>query len=416
MFQPRLYNLYLRQPGLFIKSTIERFARNGCMDSAAALTYTTLFAVVPLMTVTYSLLSAIPSFQGIGENVQDFIFHNFVPTAGETVQSYLLSFSQQARKLTAVGILFLIVTAFMMLRTVDKAINKIWQVEQVNRGVSGFLLYWAILSLGPFMVGLGFVLTSYLASLKFVTDTTAYFGAEHLLLRLMPILLGSLVLTLLYTAVPNRKVPICHALTGAVVVAVALEGAKALFTLFVTRTPTYELVYGAFAAVPVFLLWIYLSWVLVLFGAVLVRNLGLSGKNPEGQHWPPLLALTVVLNVFRERFQQGLPVNLKTLQRLGWPLALEDWEQHTGLLLKLGVICKNSNGELVLGKDLRELSLAEFCQCLPWPMPNQTQLAMIDSDGRPGWFGALLERLRQVNQAKSSILDISLDQLCQKPD
>ena len=404
----------IKQFWQFILSTIDRFGRHGCMNSAAALTYTTLFAVVPLMTVTYSLLSAIPSFQGMGETIQTFIFHNFVPTAGEAVKSYLVNFSQQARKLTAVGILFLIVTAFMMLRTVDKAINKIWQVDQMRRGVSGFLLYWAILSLGPFMVGLGLVVTSYLASLKFVTDTTAYFGVEHELLRLMPVLLSGVVLTLLYAAVPNRKVPVRHALMGALVVAIALETAKGLFTLFVTRTPTYELVYGAFAAVPVFLLWIYLSWVLVLFGAVLVRNLGLTSRYPDSQRWPPLLMLMVVLHVFREQFQRGRPVNLKTFQKQGWPLSLEDWENHSGCLLNQGIICKNSNGELVLGRDLRELSLAEFCQQQSWPIPDQAQLTRIETDGRPQWFAELLNRLGQVNEAKTTILDINLDRLYKK--
>lgn len=395
-----------------LKTTVDRFVRNGCMDSAAALTYTTLFAVVPLMTVTYSLLSAIPSFQGIGETVQSFIFHNFVPTAGETVKTYLVSFSQQARKLTAVGVVFLIVTAFMMLRTVDKAINKVWQVDQVRRGVSGFLLYWAILSLGPFLVGLGFVVTSYLASLKFISDTTAFFGAEHSLLRLMPALLSTVVLTLLYAAVPNRKVPLRCALTGAVVIALVLEFAKALFAWFIARAPTYELVYGAFAAVPVFLFWIYLSWNLVLFGAVLVRNMTLSEGQQRDEHWPPLLALLVVLSVFRQQFLQGKTVSYRLLQK-EWPLSLEDWECYSALLLQLGVVCKSSNGELVLAQDLRQMPLAAFCQQLPWPMPSTQALHVISCDGRPVWFSQLLERLLQLNEIKARTLDVDLDRLYQ---
>lgn len=210
----------------YLLSVSDTFFKHRCLDNAAALTYTTLFAVVPMMTVTYSMLSAIPSFQGVGDTVQSFIFSHFVPTASEQIQSYLSSFSQQARKLTGVGVAFLVVTAFMMLRTIDRAINQIWQVDRVRRGVAGFLLYWAILTMGPFLIGVGFVLTSYLASLKLIADTTAYLGVDQWLLRLTPMLLSSLVFTLLYLAVPNRPVPFRHAFTGALVVAFLLELAK----------------------------------------------------------------------------------------------------------------------------------------------------------------------------------------------
>ena len=213
----------------FLALVLRQFSEKRCTENAAALTYTTLFSVVPMMTVTYSMLSAIPSLNGVGDAVQNFVFNNFVPATGEVVQTYLQDFSQQARKLTFVGIAFLLVTSFMMLRTIDKALNEIWQVSHTRRGVSGFLLYWAILSLGPLMLGAGFLLTSYLASIKFITDTTAFFGAEALLLRLMPVVLSTLLFTLLYSAVPNRKVPIKHALTGAVVVALLVETAKAGF-------------------------------------------------------------------------------------------------------------------------------------------------------------------------------------------
>ena len=399
---------------LLIQSAVHRFLRDGCRDSAATLTYTTLFAVVPMMTVTFSLLSAIPSFQGIGEHIESFIFSHFVPAAGETLQTYLVSFSQQARKLTAVGVVFLIVTAFMMLRTVDKAINKVWHEDKVKRGVSGFLLYWAILSLGPFLLGLGFVLTSYLASLTFISDTTAYFGVDSFLLRLMPVLLSTLVLTLLYAAVPNRKVPLRYALTGSLLVATVLELAKTVFTTFIAKAPTYELVYGAFAAVPLFLFWIYLSWNLVLFGAVLVRNLTLSVVHQKAEDWPPVVELLVVLSLFREQFRQGEALNVQT-GRKQWPLTEEDWEKYTGLLLQYGLICKGSQGELMLAQDLRQKPLAAFCQQLPWPMPGNQALTAIQCDGRPDWFAQLVKRLLRVNELKTQALSVNLDELYQHP-
>ncbi len=394
----------------FFLSVSDTFFKHRCLDNAAALTYTTLFAVVPMMTVTYSMLSAIPSFQGVGETVQSFIFSHFVPTAGEQIQSYLSSFSQQARKLTGVGIVFLVVTAFMMLRTIDRAINQIWQVDRVRRGITGFLLYWAILSMGPFLIGVGFVLTSYLASLKLIADTTAYLGVDQWLLRLTPMLLSSIVFTLLYLAVPNRRVPFRHALGGALVVAFMLELAKAGFALFITLSPSYHLIYGAFAAVPLFLLWIYLSWILVLFGAVLVRSFALSNQM-RNEALPPLLGVLVVLNGFNEQFQKGLSLKLKQLHLSGWNLSLEDWERYTSYLLEQGVVSKNDLGEMILAKDLRHLELNALCQQLPWSLPSDQELVSVATQNKPEWFGQLIDRLKQLNEKQRAVLDCNIDRL-----
>lgn len=395
---------------VYLLSVSDTFFKHRCLNNAAALTYTTLFAVVPMMTVTYSMLSAIPSFQGVGEMVQSFIFSHFVPAAGEVIQSYLSSFSQQARKLTGVGVAFLVVTAFMMLRTIDGAINQIWQVDRVRRGITGFLLYWAILSMGPFLIGVGFVLTSYLASLKLIADTTAFLGVDQWLLRLTPILLSSIVFTLLYMAVPNRRVPFRHAFTGALVVAILLELAKSGFALFITLSPSYQLIYGAFAAVPVFLLWIYLSWILVLFGAVLVRSFALSNQT-RNESLPPLLGVLVVLNGFNEQFQKGLSFKLRQLHQGGWNLSLEDWELYTSYLLEQGVIGKNDLGEMILARDLRHLELNTMCQRLPWSFPSDQQLESVETLNKPEWYGQLVDRLKQLNEKQRAVLDCHLDDL-----
>ncbi|MRI35344.1 hypothetical protein EOPP23_20505 [Endozoicomonas sp. OPT23] len=396
--------------GEYLKTVFELFLRNRSLDNAAALTYTTLFAVVPMMTVTYSALSAIPSFQGVSESIQSFVFSNFVPATGEQIQSYLGSFSQQARKLTGVGILFLVVTAFLMLRTIDRSINQIWQVEQVRRGVSGFLLYWAILSLGPFMIGAGFVLTSYLASLKLVSDTTAYLGVDQWLLRLMPVFLSSLVFTLLYTAVPNRKVPLKHALFGAVVVAVLIELAKGGFALFITLSPSYQLIYGAFAAVPLFLLWIYMSWIMVLFGAALVRGLAIKQTRGE-ERLPEVLGVLAVLSAFKTSFAVGSSLKLVDLHKMGWKLSLQDWEFYTEGLMEAGLITRNDRASLILAKDLETLSLNELCQQLGCPIPEVSELQGRDLQSRPEWFRQSVERFLEVNRQKSTVLDIQLSAL-----
>ena len=182
-------------------------------SSAAALTYTTLFAVVPMMTVTFAMLSAVPAFQGVGEQIQHFIFRNFVPSTGAAVQEYLWAFTEQARQLTWVGVLLLAVTAFMMLVTIEQAFNTIWRVRKSRRGVSSFLLYWAILSLGPLLLGSGFAISTYLTSTSLLSGPDAVVGAKTLL-SFTPLLFSVAAFTLIYATVPNARVPLKHALAG----------------------------------------------------------------------------------------------------------------------------------------------------------------------------------------------------------
>jgi len=398
----------------FAAEVIKRFLANRCFENAAALTYTTLFAVVPLMTVTYSILSAVPSLNEVGGVIQNFIFDSFVPATGELVHTYLVDFSRQARKLTGLGIAFLLVTSFLMLRTIDKTLNGIWQVTQVRRGMSAFLLYWAILTLGPVLFSAGFLATSYLASLKLVSDTTAIIGGEQWLLRLMPFCLSSVVLTLLYTAVPNRKVPVQHALIGAVFIAVVVELAKVIFTLSISMSPTYYLIYGAFAAVPLFLIWVYLSWLMVLFGAVLVRSLNLYGRQAPEEEPHPLIAMLFILKQLVDKFETGQGVQFTELQRPDFPLSVDDWESQTTRLMDMGFISRNDSGQWLLARDLRQVTLFSFCEQLPWPMPRDDQLQNILVTDKQNWLADLIERAQAINSAKREALDCSLDQLLVK--
>jgi membrane protein len=144
-----------------------------CRQNAASLTYTTLFAVVPMMTVLFSILAAIPSLKSISIDIQNFIFKNFIPDTGVKIQSYLHDFATQASNLTIVGVFMLFLTAIMMLATIEKAFNQIWRVKQPKQSIIGFLRYWAVLSLGPFLLGAAFAVSSYVTSLRVFSDAEA---------------------------------------------------------------------------------------------------------------------------------------------------------------------------------------------------------------------------------------------------
>ncbi len=388
--------------------TLSRFLEDGCMNHAAALTYTTLFAIVPLVTVTYSMLASFPSFQGIGEQLQNFIFSNFVPSAGETVSKWLTSFSTQARNLTIVGMGFLLVTALMMLRTIDHAINSIFHTSGDRRVVTSFLLYWAILSLGPMLLGLGFAASSYLATIRLVDQATTILGVKGILLQLMPIFMSSLAFTLLYLTVPNRRVQFRFALAGGVTVALLFELAKSGFALFLTLSPTYEFIYGAFAAVPVFLLWLFLSWLLVLLGAELVHALG-EPRSREGGEFSPILAMVAILAVFHQRFARGETTMLEQVQDEGWPVGQRHWEQVTSWLTQEGVLGRNSHGALVPAHSFQTISLASVVARSPWPLPSAEELDQLNLSQQPDWFQNVVGSLQRLNRERDNSLSGSLD-------
>jgi membrane protein len=387
----------------FWRFLLQRFLADRGANNAAALTYTTLFAVVPMMTVTFSMLSAIPAFQDTGEQIQSFIFRYFVPSAGETLQQYLRDFTTQARQLTWVGVVILAGTAFWMLVTIEKAFNTIWRVRQPRRGVSSFLLYWAILSMGPILLGGGFAISTYIASLSLISGPDALLGVKTLL-KFMPLLFSVAAFTLLYATVPNAQVPIRHALLGGLFAAVLFEVAKMLFGLYVRLFPGYQLIYGAFATVPLFLLWIYVSWLIVLFGAEVVCNLG-SSHQWRKRAVPRLLVVLGVLRVFHERQQSGFKVRLRDVQRQGWMLAEHEWEEVLEFLEQQQLIASTGSGTWVLSRDLGHYTLAQLLSRSPWPLPRLAQLPeQLDEP----WYPALRSGLEKLHEEQLALFGESL--------
>jgi len=256
------------KPIVFCKAVFHHFNDVGCNHRAAALAYTSLLSLVPLMTVAFAILAAFPVFKQVSADVQTFIFNNFVAATGNVVQSYLISFVEKAGQLSIVGLIFLIITAVAMMFTMEHSFNAIWQVEKRRRLVNALMLYWTILTLSPVLISISFALSSYLSSLAFFASTAKMLGLSRLLI-FVPFFLSVCAFTLIYAAVPNCVVPLKNAIIGAVVAAVLFELAKYIFTVYVTRYAGYELLYGTLATVPIFLLWVYLCWFITLLGAVI---------------------------------------------------------------------------------------------------------------------------------------------------
>lgn len=243
----------------------------GCKDdritvSAGHLAYVSLLSLVPFIMVFFTILQAFPAFADARGELESFIFNNFVPHAGGVVQKYVSQFAGNASKMGAVGILSLVIVALLLISNVDKTLNHIWRTPSERRPIFTFAIYWMVLTLGPMLMGTGIAISSYLMGLAtFAEGYTP--GITTLLLKLIPYITSIGAFFILYMVVPNKRVKAKHALAGSVVAAVLFELSKKGFAFYISSFPSYQVIYGAMATIPILFLWIYLSWIVVLVGA-----------------------------------------------------------------------------------------------------------------------------------------------------
>ena len=257
----------------FVCLVARRFRADRCSRVAAALSFTSLLALVPLTAVTFAVFSALPGFESWLQAVQKFIYSNFVPASGEVVSRYLQRFAANAGRLTVWGTLLLVAMAVMVLATIEQTFNDIWHVAKKRKHWQRFLGYGLLMTLGPLLIGLSLWLTSYLLSLPLFGKQSPLSGVRAIVFGALPVLFEFLAFLLLYRVVPNFPVRLKHALIGALAAAVLFEFSKRGFAQFVVYFSTYKKVYGALAALPVFLLWIFLSWTVTLLGAIVTAVL-----------------------------------------------------------------------------------------------------------------------------------------------
>ena len=393
----------------FFKMLAFEFMDKGCQKSAAALTYMSLFALVPMMTVMYSMFSLVPAFDGVADKLQSIVFANFVPEAGQEVQSYLSSFSEQARSLTGFGVAILAVTAYLMLTNIEKTFNTIWGVKQSRRGLTGFLLYWAVLSIGPLMLGAGLVVSTYILSIKLFASELVSSGLVSFAFRLLPIFMAGTAFTLLFAAVPNCKVPIRHALLGGMLTAVCFEMVKSLFTYIVANS-SFKLVYGAFAVVPLFLLWINVLWTIVLAGAVLVRTLT-ERKYARGvARMTNMQAALECLNVFRQKSMLGEYVSDQDCVAKG--IGLVGWQSLRAVLVENHIIAVTESGHYVLRQDLSSISLWELACIMKASLPDIERSEEVkEEEVLQSWRLNYSEKEQQISATAKKVLGISIADL-----
>lgn len=403
----------------FLRYVFHIFLRHQGFDRARALTFTSLFAVVPLLTLTIAILSAFPTFQVFGSEIQSMIFDRLLPAYSSELENYMASFIQQARALTWVGALMLLATAYFMLVEIEKSFNVIWGVGDLRKGLSSFLLYWSVLSLGPLLLGLAFAISSYITSLSLFetfTEMSETVGANNLLLQIFPLVSGALGFTFLYMAVPNCGVQFRHAVVGGVAVTFSFVIVKQIFTWFISVT-SYQIVYGTFAAIPIFLMWIYICWVLILLGANLVRAIPLFSMERTSYSVHPTLLMLALLHNFWSKHQEGSGLNVRELVEDRWPFSGNQIEQFIDLLIERRVIRACSQDEYILARDLKNVTIWEVLKWLPWPPPREEELArpLPDAVRRhlPD-FETLKDRFETVEESSKEQFSQSVDNFFRK--
>ena len=255
----------------FFLALAQRLREDRGFETAGSLTFTSLLALVPLVAVALALAMSFPQYERAAAALARFASAQLLPEGSALVTKQIGAFAERAGALTSVGLAFLVVTALMLMLTVDAALNRIFRVQRHRHLARRLLVYAAVLTLGPALIGASLYVTSFL-----VVNSLGFFDLDEYrrnVLGLLAFLFTCAALTLVYLVVPYRPVALRHAAVGGFVAGVAFELAKRGFGLYVAKLPTYTLVYGAFAIIPLFLLWLYVSWVVVLFGATLTASL-----------------------------------------------------------------------------------------------------------------------------------------------
>lgn len=347
-----------------------RFREDRLGMAASSLTFTTLIALVPLATVMFAVFTAFPMFGSFRKALEVYFLQNLVPDQiAKPVLLQLTTFASKAHRVGSVGLVFLGFTAIALLLTIDRALNAIWRVRRQRPIAQRVLVYWAIATLGPLLAGVSLSLTSYAlsASKGFVS---ALPGGVSLLLDAVEFGLMAAGMAALYRFVPATQVRWAHAWGGGVFVAVGFDLAKRTLAVYLQANPVYSTIYGAFAAVPILLVWIYVSWVIVLMGAVIAAyapSLQMRVVRPAAlPGWRFTLALSLLraLAQVREASPRGLSL-AQLAERLHVdPLQIEPVLDQLAALDWIGRLDEEGAGRIVLLTDPATTPLAPLCDAL----------------------------------------------------
>lgn len=410
----RMWKAVRRRAGdtlAFLLYVVRRFDRDGAAGVAASLSYTSLLGLVPLLAMALAMLAAFPVFDEVRAELQKLAFSTFAPHVGDAVQEQVANFVGNAGRLTAAGIVGLAVTAVLLLVTIESSLNVIFRVTRDRPIIARLLVYWTVLTLGPLLVGASLSLQGYVYAVRtwMGVDDLGHLSAAAA--RILPMVMTTVAFGLLYLAVPNRPVRLWHAAVGGVAAGLLFAGLRWAFGFYVATLGGYRTVYGAVSAVPIFLVWMYLSWAVVLIGAEVTAALPewrLGRRDPgELPASRRTLAMALeVLSILHRAAQRGSG-GVSRATMLDHTAAAE---RHLNLVLRLlcdaGMAAPTLGSRYLLSRDLETVTLYDLVLALGLGL---------SLDATPGaaseWRGPVGERIATADGDMRAVLGVDLKSL-----
>jgi len=404
----------VREIPLFFWYVLKRYWLDHCFQSAAAMSYNFLFAAIPMIAVGLAILAAFPVFDQIRVGFQDFIVQYLLPQAGEDFRFALDEFLRNTRNLTAFGIVALAITAIILLDTIETVFNRVWRQSQVRPLVARITMYWAILTLAPLLVGGSVALSTIVFRQDGLADLSKLVAA---VVWLAPFGLMMIAFMISYLIIPYRRVHWRGALLGAAVAAALFQLLRWGFALYVEAFPSYKTLYGTLSIIPIFLLWVYLVWCIVLFGAEIVaafpewRRRPGAGTAKGSQPARRLIAALLMLERLYLARGTGKPVKPETLADIAAEaLADSDRGAVQAILDRLAddrIIGRAEPAGWYLARDAKAVKLSALLRDLDLGLDAGKDLAFI----RTHWRARLAGVLAGAGAAERAALDTDLEAL-----
>ena len=268
-----IFSRVVQQGILVVIYFYRRLVKEGCTYRAASLAYTTLLAIVPVMVITGTMLSFLPNFHGIADQLQQMILQNFVPTSASIMAKYLNDFAHHISALSFTNLFFLIMVALLLIHNINSAFTAIWQVKQPLQFFARALIYFFVLLLLPLLLASMIFFSTLLMKSLWISLVIEKSGLKQLLIWVLPYFLVFVTFTLFNWILPSCQVRLSYAVVGGLVSAILFEFAKYFFVIYIMHVPTYRLLYGALATIPIFLVWLYFSCFIVLLGAMVSHTM-----------------------------------------------------------------------------------------------------------------------------------------------
>jgi membrane protein len=391
---------------------IRRFNRDGCFAASGALSYTTLISLVPACVIALGVLSGFPGFGSMRAELLGFIFRNLVPAVGEEAARWVQTFADSAAKTTALGIAGIAATGILLLATIEDQLNQIWRVTVSRPWGQRIFVYWTLITLGPLLIGASLTVSTYfsVAARRAGLDTRALEHATRGWLDagagFVPFLLELTTFTLLFRLMPACLVRWRHALTGAMIAAAAIEGLKSGFAVYVGSVASYHAVYGTLAAIPIFLLWMYISWMAVLLGAVVTASLPSWRADPAlSRQGAAGLRLALSLALIGE---------LARAQRVGGTVRTDalaaDLDESAALvdellmrLVTIGLVARTQANGWVLSWSLAKATLGDVYRALDLPLA-----AGWEPIPQIRWHARVAPAMRRIIAAEGAAMSLAL--------